>query len=188
MARAQPVGKPPAEQSSFDVALQLAQTDGLAAAVRRYCQDNEDIEQCRQVLALVDAAIAPVRIETSMLTAVTGDLEALAATLTGGARKSLAALALWLAEVIDKRGGEAGPTTTARLAQELRATLQALTVERDHDGDSLAALIAAMSTPVGHTPDAEPAKPRAPRRRNGQAAGQAADAAPATHRRRRAGN
>jgi hypothetical protein len=105
---------------------------------------------------LREADAKPARIETSMQAAVRGDLDALASTLHGGARASLAALAAWLAEVIDKRGADAGPTTSARLAQELRATLVALTTERTNDPDQLAGLLARLSTAVGNAADAGP--------------------------------
>lgn len=137
---------------------------------------------------LREAAAKPARIETSMLAAVSGDLAGLADTLKGGARASLAAMALWLAEVIDKRGGEAGPTTSARLAQELRATLVALTTEKSDDVNAVQQFLDMVSTPVRDTADtgAADAGPEG----GGDSAddGQAPDAASTLHGRRRPGD
>lgn len=100
----------------------------------------------------------------AVLAAVRADLAALG-DLTGGARGSLAALALYLAEVIDTRGADAPPAASARLAQELRATLQALTEKRDSDPDRLNQFFGEMGAPadlppeVGDTPDPGPADP-----------------------------
>jgi hypothetical protein len=137
---------------------------------------------------LREAAAKPARIETSMLAAVSGDLAGLADTLKGGARASLAAMALWLAEVIDKRGGEAGPTTSARLAQELRATLVALTTEKSDDVNAVQRFLDMVSTPVRDA--ADPGAPNAGPEGGGDSAGdgQAPDAASAVHGRRRPGD
>jgi hypothetical protein len=134
------------------------------------------------------ARAKPARIETSMQVAVRGDLEVLAGTLKGGARASLAAMALWLSEVIDKRGGDAGPTTSARLAQELRATLVALTTEKNDDGDAFQRLLDVVSTPVRDTADAGSSDVGSEGGGDRPVDGQAADAAPAVHGRRRAGD
>lgn len=81
-----------------------------------------------------------------MLAAVRQDLTEI--DLTGPGKRSLGELALWLANTIDRRGGEGGASTAARLAQELRATMTTLTTERTGgDPSLLAGVLAAMSTP-----------------------------------------
>jgi hypothetical protein len=64
--------------------------------------------------------------------AVRRDLRAFG-ELKGSGRETLGELALVLARQIDSRGAE-GPTTTAKLVQELRSMMQALR-RVDGDGD-----------------------------------------------------
>jgi hypothetical protein len=92
----------------------------------------------------------PAPIVTSLSEAVAEDLESLGEPKTRAAR-SMRQLATYLAEVMDKRGADAGPTTAARLAQELRATMRSLTVGDDEGSASTQALQAALaqlSTPA----------------------------------------
>jgi len=64
--------------------------------------------------------------------------------------ESLAQMAYHLARKLDTDAGLA----TAAVARELRATLAALTpVKETDDGDSIDALIAALSSPVEHAKD-----------------------------------
>jgi hypothetical protein len=82
-----------------------------------------------------------------MLTAVKADLANLG-EVTGGARRTYAAMALWLATVIDKRGQEDGPSVTARLATELRATMAALTRTDTTNAEGIDELLRALSIPA----------------------------------------
>ena len=64
--------------------------------------------------------------------------------------EALAQMAYHLARKLDTDAGLA----TAAVARELRATLAALTPEKEtDDGDSIDALIAALSSPVEHAKD-----------------------------------
>lgn len=105
----------------------------------------------------LDAAGEPLAVDGPpadglMLAAVRADLATI--DQTGPGRQSMAQLALWLASVIDSRGTDGGATTAARLAQELRATMVALTTERGGtDPDTLRQLLAGLSTPDRGVPD-----------------------------------
>ncbi len=71
-----------------------------------------------------------------MLEAVRADLERIDVDKVPGGRTHRAT-ALWLADVIDKRGADDGPSTTAKLADQLTKVLQALTRKggaNDDDG------------------------------------------------------
>lgn len=95
-----------------------------------------------------ELAAARPRIATSMVEAVRGDLEALGDAAKGGAKASLRSLAMYLAEVIDLQGTSAGPAASARLAQELRATLTTLTTGGADGGqDSFAEFLERIGTP-----------------------------------------
>lgn len=81
-----------------------------------------------------------------LLAAVKADIKAI--DTTGPGKKSLAELALWLAMVIDSRGLDGGASTAARLGQELRATMVALTAKATADDpNALANLLAELSKP-----------------------------------------
>lgn len=102
---------------------------------------------------LAESRILPVGTEPEVkdgpvLTAVKADIAALGDDLHGGARQTYAAMALWLAEVIDKRGAEEGPSNTARLAAELRAYMAALTKAGAQDDDALRDYLRNLRTPV----------------------------------------
>lgn len=58
------------------------------------------------------------------------------------------AIALWLADVIDKRGQDDGPSVTAKLAERLQATMQALTRRGGDDGDTFQEFTDSLSEPV----------------------------------------
>jgi len=79
-----------------------------------------------------DAELVVAAVDGPILAAVKADLEALAASgkTANPAHRSLENIALWLARVMDGRGDDGGASTAARLAQELRATMVALTTER----------------------------------------------------------
>ncbi len=80
-----------------------------------------------------------------------------------GVRAPLAALAVWNAQALEDCRPDAPEAAKARLAQELRATLQALTTARTDDHDRLDQFMDEMGTPaglpapVGDTPDHEQA-------------------------------
>lgn len=92
------------------------------------------------------AAAADRPADGPMLAAVKTDLDALG-EIDGG-RRTLRQIALWLAGVIDKRGSEEGPSTTAKLATELRATMAALTRKGDGDDDGWDDFTRGISTPT----------------------------------------
>ena len=86
-----------------------------------------------------------------MLSTCKADLALL--DLTAPGKRSLAQLAMFVAEVIDDRGAEGGTSTVARLAQEFRATMVALTARQiGGDTDSLAELLRRISTPDAGKP------------------------------------
>lgn len=104
----------------------------------------------------------------TVLDAVRTDLAALG-DLTGGARRSFAAVAVGLAESFDvARAGGAPPSVIAKLAQELRATLQALTAAGTNDHNRLTGFLdemgAATVVPptLGNPTNPQPADPRPP--------------------------
>ena len=79
-------------------------------------------------------------------TAIEQDLHDLG-ELRGGARRTFAAMARQMADVLDARGNDEGVTATARLAEVLRSTLTALTEGTHHDPNATRDFIAMMSTP-----------------------------------------
>ena len=131
--------------------LTLAEEQALVDADQLEAAQVLDLEKAgwtftRWVAA--DEAAPAVSGDGPLLAAVRSDLGHI--DKSGGAKASLAALALWLAEVIDRRGSEGGASTAARLGQELRATLQALTAERTGgDPATLQQVLAGLSTPAG---------------------------------------
>jgi hypothetical protein len=92
----------------------------------------------------------------SVYAAVAADVKALG-ELRGGARRSLAALALSLAERYDALAADAGLAAVAKAAQELRAVMAALTTEHRDDQGDIQRLTSSLSTPVG---SAEPERPQ----------------------------
>ena len=82
-----------------------------------------------------------------VLESVRADIEAMG-ELSGGAQRSLAALAVFLAEAIDNLDDDSISTATrAKIGQELRATLVALTTKSDTRAQQFAELLTALSTP-----------------------------------------
>lgn len=102
-----------------------------------------------------DPELSPGVAAAGMREAVEADIEAMGALQSKSAR-SLTKLALWLADSIDARGANMSPANVARVAQELRSTLGALTSERANDTDRLAEYLTRLSTPVRHEPDGGP--------------------------------
>lgn len=89
----------------------------------------------------------PAPDSTPMLAAVTADLAALDVDVVPGGRTHKAT-ALWLARVIDKRGEDEGPSTTAKLADQLTKVMQILTKRGDGgQGDDFGRLTDALSEP-----------------------------------------
>lgn len=83
-----------------------------------------------------------------MLEAVRADLETIDVEKVPGGR-TYRAQALWLADVIDKRGADDGPSTTAKLADQLTKVMQALTRKGGiEDDDGFGSFRDAASTPV----------------------------------------
>lgn len=109
-----------------------------------------------------DGARVPGPVEA----AVAADIRDLGA-LAGGVRRSLAQVALFLARAIDARGEDAGPTTTAQLARELRSTLVALTWGDDDDDDGFGAVAAALSPELGYAAESGAGDVRAGDREGG---------------------
>ncbi len=70
----------------------------------------------------------------AMLDAVRADLERIDVDAVPGGR-TYQATALWLADVIDKRGADDGPSTTAKMADQLTRQMQLLTKKGGADGD-----------------------------------------------------
>lgn len=82
-----------------------------------------------------------------MLEAVRADLDALDISKVPGGR-TYRAMALRLAEVIDKRGDDDGPSTTAKLADQLTKVMGALTRKGGMDDDGFEDFQDGISTPV----------------------------------------
>lgn len=81
-----------------------------------------------------------------MLAAVRADLGRMKVDEVPAGR-TLATMAQWLAGVIDKRGSEEGPSTTAKLADQLGRTMAALTRRAGGDDDGFDGQSADLSTP-----------------------------------------
>ncbi len=82
-----------------------------------------------------------------VLTAVRADLEAIDETLVPGGR-TYKATVLWLAETIDSRGSDDGPSVTAKLADQLTRTMQALTRQGETGRDTFDEWSRSQSSPV----------------------------------------
>ena len=93
-------------------------------------------------------------------------------------------LALTLARTLDNGAG----MSTGAVSLELRLTLASLTPEVGTDDDTQEFLDALSAPTVRDTAESPPPDVRAGRGRGRRAAGDAADAAPAARRRRRAGD
>ena len=106
----------------------------------------------REAEALVDAVYKEKKVGT-IEAAVQTDLDRLG-KLDTGVRGSMAQVALKLARALDNQPDDAGPTTTARLAQELRTTLLALMGVNTKDGTGLRELFDLLSRPVRDAADA----------------------------------
>jgi len=120
-----------------------------------YAYGQADVPQVKHIIEMIEGAqleemsfgFRPIIIETSMLEAVRADIDSLGETKAGMPRATRA-LAMWLAEAIDKVGTAAGPTQVARLASELRGVLRVLAVGEDGGEDvDRAALQRLLSTP-----------------------------------------
>jgi hypothetical protein len=86
--------------------------------------------------------------QRAMLTAVSADLESIDLPRVPGGR-TYRQTALWLADVIDKRGAEEGPSTTAKLADQLTKVMGALTRKGGgNDDDGFSDFSDTASTPV----------------------------------------
>jgi hypothetical protein len=93
-----------------------------------------------------DAKAAP-ETEGVMLAAVNRDLSAInAAEVPGG--YTYAAIAVYLAQVIDSRGKDDGPSVTAKLADQLGRAMAALTKRGGTDDDGFERFTDAISEPV----------------------------------------
>jgi hypothetical protein len=83
-----------------------------------------------------------------MLDAVAADIAALGDLDSVPGGRTYQATALWLAGVIDKRGADEGPSTTAKLADQLTKVMQLLTRKGgDGDGDDFGKFTEALSEP-----------------------------------------
>jgi hypothetical protein len=82
-----------------------------------------------------------------MLAAVQRDLAGIkVAEVPGG--YTHAAIAVWLAGVIDKRGTDDGPSVTAKLAAELGKAMNSLTRKGGSDDDKFDEFSDSISVPV----------------------------------------
>lgn len=113
-----------------------------------------------------------------VLAAVKADIGRLG-PLEGGARRSLAALALWGAEQIDQRGADSPLAIVSRAMQELRATLVELFKEQHDRADDLRKISDSLSTPLGYGEDTGPADAGSEGGADSRPAGETAAAAPA---------
>ncbi len=128
-------------------------TPSVAGALAKLTAALETGIAPRHMADLVSAArreLAAVEAERqrAMATAVTADLADIELDKVPGAR-TYRQTALWLAAVIDKRGGDDGPSTTAKLADQLTKVMQALTRRGGgSDDDGFGDFSDAASTPV----------------------------------------
>lgn len=93
------------------------------------------------------AADGTLRGEPTMLVAVRRDLEAIKTSDVPGGY-TYAAIAVYLAGVIDKRGADDGPSVTAKLADQLGKAMAALTRRGGGDDDGFDEFTNAISQPV----------------------------------------
>lgn len=91
--------------------------------------------------------------------------------LETGVRGPLAKLAIRLARTLDALPLNAPPTTVARLSQELRTTILALTGVNTNDGSGIKQLFALMQTPLRNAEDIRPEDSGTLRSEDGPAAG-----------------
>ncbi len=96
-------------------------TEGRAAMVRAARQARVELAAHRESLA------------GPMLAAVRADLDRLDVESVPGGQTHRATV-LWLADVIDKRGTDDGPSVTAKLADQLTKVMQVLTRTSGGDG------------------------------------------------------
>lgn len=130
----------PAAPSATDVLLKLTAAleagrtpDAVLDLVSAARRELEQVERARQRL---------------MLDAVTADLAQIDVGKVPGGR-TYRATVLWLADVIDKRGADDGPSTTAKLADQLTKVMQALTRKGGSgDDDGFGGFQDDVSTPV----------------------------------------
>jgi hypothetical protein len=87
------------------------------------------------------------KVSAGVLDAVNTDLKSIDVDKVPGGH-TYRAIALWLADVIDKRGQDDGPSVTAKLAERLQATMQALTRKGGDDGDTFQEFTDKLSEPV----------------------------------------
>jgi len=101
-----------------------------------------------RIETVVETGVAPPMPRTSMVTAVTADLNAMP-VVPGGVKGSLRALAMYLAEAVDAHAATANPnpSTTARLAQELRTVLSEIARQDATVDDEVADFTRTLATP-----------------------------------------
>jgi hypothetical protein len=101
-----------------------------------------------RIETVVETGEAPPLPRTSMVTAVTADLNAMPPK-PGGVNGSLRALAMYLAEAVDAHAATPGanPSTTARLAQELRTVLSEIARQDDSVDEEVAEFIDSLGVP-----------------------------------------
>jgi len=95
---------------------------------------------------VVETGVAPPLPRTSVVTAVSADLDAMPLK-PGGVTRSLRALAMYLAEAVDAHGAAENPSTTARLAQELRTVLGEIARQDTTEDDDVASFAQTLGTP-----------------------------------------
>jgi hypothetical protein len=117
----------------------------------RHNVDPEVVAWLRGVVTLPGGdEPAPPIASTSMLAAVRADLASMEAAggWKGGMPQTTAAMALWLAEVIDAQRATASPSAVARLVDSLRQTMRVLSTGKDEGpAEAMAELMSALSTP-----------------------------------------
>lgn len=101
-----------------------------------------------RIETVVETGEAPPLPRTSMVTAVTADLNAMPPK-PGGVNGSLRALAMYLAEAVDAHAATPGanPSTTARLAQELRTVLSEIARQDVSVDEEVAEFIDSLGVP-----------------------------------------
>lgn len=102
-----------------------------------------------RISTVVETGEAPPLPRTSMVTAVQADLHGIPVK-PGGVNGSMRALAMYLAEAVDQHAADpkgANPSTTARLAQELRTVLADIARRDDSVDDEIAEFTQNLGTP-----------------------------------------